>query len=924
MADQTLQIIIKGTDENATDSLRKIQGEISGLEDSFNMLDHAINLAGEILANFITDALYAAGRAIANLASEMISSNAQFEQYTTQFGVLLGSVDAAEERMAELAEFGRTTPFDLPGVVEADRILQSFGLHAEDIADRFGFAGDEIRRIAGDVAAGTGTSFQEMATLIGRFASGATGEAIMRMQELGIGTRLQMAELGLEFSKSGQLLSPLPEAMEVVLQMMQDKFGGMMEAQSATFEGMMSNLRDWIGQTIRAIGQPIFERLREKLGDLLVFLGSTEVQGAIAGLAEMFGNLAEDVFDLAVPAFEGLLEVVVPLINYLSFLISEGDALNDWLGHLPEPMQNIIRDTLDWITSLDLLIGRVEEFLTPIMDWISQNVELEDVLLAVGAVIAAVVIPSVVAFVQAAAPIVALFAGLVAGAGLLRDAWDNDFAGIRAAITAFWHGQLLPAVKEIKRWFDDELPPIIERFAETWREEVLPELSEIADVLEERILPLFGGDLPTFLEVVFALLEGGTLILNDLATAFANFADWFADTSEKLTTFFDEGEIAGDQLIAAFDDLGEALNRFIEPWRPLLDEILPGLQVEVPAVSEDFDLLTASLDALVGLVELETAAVQGLTDMLNAGADSRDSILAWVNTATADMTSFVDNAINRVTDAWQAMIDVWNTNVQPPLTDASDFLNNDLIPVFEALGRVITELNDLRLLIMAGIWENVVLPALTTVWEFIDQNILSVFRLASDIIGNDVNKASNDLALLWTNTLLPALTEVWEFIDANLMPIFNDLSEMIRGTLGEAWGWFLETILDPVKDAFEHIDDTLRDITMRLNNFANDLESLDEALPDWLTPGSPTPFELGLEGISRAMDQLSNANLPNLGSAFDGLSLAGAGGGIPAGGNSSLQEIYNLTINSNAPAESAVTDLSIMRTLAGNSGLRGE
>ena len=58
--------------------------------------------------------------------------------------------------MAELAQFGRETPFDLPEVVQADIILQGFGLHAQDAAEKFGFSGEQIRRIAGDVASGTG------------------------------------------------------------------------------------------------------------------------------------------------------------------------------------------------------------------------------------------------------------------------------------------------------------------------------------------------------------------------------------------------------------------------------------------------------------------------------------------------------------------------------------------------------------------------------------------------------------------------------------------------------------------------------------------------------------------------------------------------------------------------------------------------
>ena len=57
-----------------------------------------------------------------------------------------------------------------------------------------------------------------------------------RMAELGITSRDELTKMGLEFSKSGQLLTPLPQAMQTVLQLMKTKYGGLMDAQSSTFK----------------------------------------------------------------------------------------------------------------------------------------------------------------------------------------------------------------------------------------------------------------------------------------------------------------------------------------------------------------------------------------------------------------------------------------------------------------------------------------------------------------------------------------------------------------------------------------------------------------------------------------------------------------------------------------------------------------
>lgn len=289
-------------------------GGLGGLSVASVALGTALgNLASGGL-NLLLGGLSRLGSAVTGAVGEMISSNAQFEQYNTRFEVLLGSVDEAKARMNDLAKFGATTPFDLPGVVEADLVLQGFGLHSEEAAQKFGFTGEEIRTIAGDIASGTGKSFQEMALLIGKFSSGATGEAISRMQELGIATREQLAGMGLEFSKSGQLMSPLPEAMNVVLSLMQDKYGGLMDAQSRTFDGMMSNLRDWVGNTLRVIGQPIFETLKDKLGVLLEFLNSPEVQTGITSVANALAEGLGAALDKLNPLIDGTIATVKELL----------------------------------------------------------------------------------------------------------------------------------------------------------------------------------------------------------------------------------------------------------------------------------------------------------------------------------------------------------------------------------------------------------------------------------------------------------------------------------------------------------------------------------------------------------------------------------------------------------------------------------
>lgn len=303
MSTASLELIMRLQDE-ASKELKRLQGELVEVGKKSDETDKKTNslfsnmsaVAGGFLAANILGKITSG---LGDIAHAMIGGNAEFEQYNTRFSVLLGSADEAKKRMADLAAFGASTPFDLPEVVKADTVLQGFGLHSEEAAKKFGFSGEQIRTIAGDVASGTGASFEEMSLLIGKFSAGATGEAISRMQEMGITNRDELTKMGLEFSKAGQLLSPLPEAMQTVLGLMKTKYGGLMDAQSSTFDGMMSNASDFMGGLAREIGAPIFERLKTGLTAALAFFNDPATKAAIADFAAGLGTALDVMSDIA-------------------------------------------------------------------------------------------------------------------------------------------------------------------------------------------------------------------------------------------------------------------------------------------------------------------------------------------------------------------------------------------------------------------------------------------------------------------------------------------------------------------------------------------------------------------------------------------------------------------------------------------------
>jgi phage-related protein len=476
----TISITIQGKDD-ASAIADKVTKSITGMGDAADRSSKGVggffrDAFAFATGGIITKAIGAVTGSFGALKDGMIGGNAAFEDYNTRFTTMLGSATAAKQRMAELADFGAKTPFELPQVVDADIVLQGFGLHSLEAAKKFGYTGEQIRTIAGDVASGTGQDFKEMSLLIGKFSSGATGEAIARMQELGITSRDELTKLGLSFSKSGQLTSPLPQAMNTVLTLMKRKYGGLMDAQSSTFNGMLSNLQDWIAGTLRTIGQPIFEVLKDKLAVVVEFLSKPETQAAVnefaAALANGVGVAMDFIANTAIPAL-----------------------MQGWTNLQP----TIATVSAIALTLAGIWTTNVQPALATVVDFISAN--LQPILTGLVTVLLTVVVPAFIAWagsavaaatatVVALAPVLIPLAAIGVAAAVLRAAWDNDWGGIRTTLTDFWTTTGQPIFDQVREWLEVNLPIAIATVSTFWNTVLLPALTAVWSFISTVLIPI--------------------------------------------------------------------------------------------------------------------------------------------------------------------------------------------------------------------------------------------------------------------------------------------------------------------------------------------------------------------------------------------------------------------------------------------------
>ncbi len=271
----------------------------AALEDIKSSVNSTKNSVGS-LATTVTAAFAAATTAIAG-SFLAINAAAERETLTTAFIPLLGSVQAAKERMSELAQFAASTPFQINEIAAASKTLQSLTNGALATGDGL--------RLVGDVASSTNTAFSEIAVTIGRLYAGLdsgrpVGEALARLQELGAISPDVRSKLE-DLQKAGQKGNAVWQVAAQDL----SRFSNSMELQSATWSGKVSTMGDAWEELLVRIGQPFLVALAPALEAL------TSTFEALAESGEQFGTQMGGILSAVGGAFTLTLELVTPLIS---------------------------------------------------------------------------------------------------------------------------------------------------------------------------------------------------------------------------------------------------------------------------------------------------------------------------------------------------------------------------------------------------------------------------------------------------------------------------------------------------------------------------------------------------------------------------------------------------------------------------------
>jgi tape measure domain-containing protein len=229
---------------------------------------------------------------IISFGKSVLDATVKNEQLTKSFEVMLKSKAQADILMAQLVQFAKTTPFELTEVAEATKKLLAFGIASSDIKST-------LTKL-GDVSAGIGAPLSEVAYLFGTIKTQgrAMTQDINQFTNRGIPMWDELAKVtgisGLALKKyveEGKIGYKEIDQAFTNLTTNGGKFTGLMEAQSKTLGGTISNLGDSWDQFMVKLGNGnsgILKSIVSTLGEVVDKLNEwaeTE-EDAVKSLAE--------------------------------------------------------------------------------------------------------------------------------------------------------------------------------------------------------------------------------------------------------------------------------------------------------------------------------------------------------------------------------------------------------------------------------------------------------------------------------------------------------------------------------------------------------------------------------------------------------------------------------------------------------------
>ena len=292
---------VQGLTGKLGDALNKSAGQVSGASSAMQLALNAISVAA---GNMLTRVADAAAGTVKEMLSTGLQFNRQMENYQLAFENLLGSAEAANDALDAIKADAAATPFDVAGLVSANRLLISTGQSAEEARQVINALGNAV-----SASGGGNAELERMAANLQQIANVGKASAvdIRQFAYAGIDIYGILADYTGLAKDEVQGLTISYDLLTDALKAASEeggRYAGAMEAYSQTLQGQMDTLADNATQTLGLVTEGIHNALIPIVEDLSNTLDaftssvdwdawSLQVQGAVTGAYNVIKTLID-------------------------------------------------------------------------------------------------------------------------------------------------------------------------------------------------------------------------------------------------------------------------------------------------------------------------------------------------------------------------------------------------------------------------------------------------------------------------------------------------------------------------------------------------------------------------------------------------------------------------------------------------------
>lgn len=317
-------------------------------------LEKSANQHGGAFKEIMTGAARAIGEAFVQMAgkaidgvkqivSDGVAFNAQMEQYQVAFTTLLGDADAAAAAMAQIREDAARTPFDVDSLTQANQMLVSAGMSADE-------ARKDVLNLANAIAA-TGGGSAELSRMAANMqqiqnVGKATAMDIRQFANAGINIYGLLADsMGITAKEAAELDVTYDQLAEALAHAAEEggMYAGAMEAQSQTFNGRISTLKDNVKQLEGALTEDLFSQLSDtalpKIQEWVATLLEAAEKDGISGALQAAKGILSELVQSLLTGIPDMLDAGLTLIENVLKGIGDGapegvPVILDFLGRI--------------------------------------------------------------------------------------------------------------------------------------------------------------------------------------------------------------------------------------------------------------------------------------------------------------------------------------------------------------------------------------------------------------------------------------------------------------------------------------------------------------------------------------------------------------------------------------------------------------